>query len=161
MKNWAEKYRPRKTKEILGQDEALSKMKGYISKNVPVLVHGPAGVGKTSAIYAIANEMDYEVLEINASDQRNKNQIELVVKNAVNQMSLFGKGKLILIDEVDGVAGNEDRGGVSAIANVLKEAKQPIILTANNPWDARLNPIRKASKLIEFKEIDYLLVFSV
>ncbi|MFH1211803.1 MAG: AAA family ATPase, partial [Candidatus Woesearchaeota archaeon] len=77
---WVRKYKPKNSSEIQGQFIALEQLKRHIQSyrrgSKPIIVHGPPGVGKTAAIHAIADELDLELLELNASDQRNKDHIE-------------------------------------------------------------------------------------
>ena len=103
---WTKKYEPKQAKDIVGQDEALKQIDGFVQgfaaqKKKALLLHGPSGSGKTSAMYVIAHKYDLEVVEVNASDARNKEQIDLKIKAALGQQSLFSKGKIILIDEID------------------------------------------------------------
>ena len=56
------------------------------------MIYGPSGTGKTCSVYAIANELGHEVVEVNASDMRNAEQINQKVGNAINQQSLFAVG---------------------------------------------------------------------
>jgi len=44
---------------------------------------------------------------------------------------LFFKGKLILIEELEGISGREDYGGISTLSSLIRESKYPIIITAN------------------------------
>jgi len=77
------------------------------------------------------------------------------------QRSLFSNNKIILIDEIDGLSGRNDRGGASALAKLIDRSIFPIIMTATNPYDKKLNSIRKKSELIHFHTLNYLSVFSV
>ena len=85
-----------------------------LTKNFPakkgVILHGAPGTGKTSLAYAIAFELDAEILELNASDLRNKQKVAEIIGPASRQKSLFKKNKILLIDEVDGISAR-DRGG--------------------------------------------------
>jgi len=156
------KYKPKTTKDIIGQDKALKELKEKVSEygsrkvRKALLIYGPSGVGKTSTIHALANELDLEIIEVNASDVRNTDGLETKVLPAIQQMSLFGKGKLILIDEIDGLSGTSDRGGVSTIVKFIDISPYPIILTANDPWEQKFNDIRKNSIMIEYKAISAL-----
>lgn len=155
------KYAPKKTNEILGQNLAVRNLLDNIKNNIPTLLHGPTGTGKTSSIYAIANEFDYEILEINSSNFRNKEKIQTTVGNASQQQSLFNKQKIILVDELDGISGTKDRGGIPALIKILAETKIPIIMTSNDIWNRKFNTLRKKADLIEFKELDHLIIYEL
>ena len=74
----------------------------------------------------LCSEFDFEIVEINASDLRNADSINSVLGAAINQQSLFARRKLILVDEVDGLAGREDRGGVAAISALVEKSTFPV-----------------------------------
>jgi len=160
---WTEKYRPKNLKEVYGHNKAVEELKEFITKKKKgaVLIYGATGNGKTSAVHAIAKELDYELLEVNASDTRNKENINSIIGISSKQMSLFKKGKIILVDEVDGITGQEDRGGVQAIVKVIEETTAPIIITSNDPFSQKLAPLRKKCKTIEFKNLSYETVFNI
>ena len=160
------KYIPKTEKEIIGQDENLKQLKKFIvnfklEKKNSALIYGPSGTGKTCCVYAIANEIGFEVIEVNASDFRNAEQINQKVGNAIKQQSLFAKGKIILVDEIDGLSGREDRGGIQAITKLIEYSAFPIILTATNPFDNKFSSLRSKSNMIEFKALDYMSVFNI
>jgi replication factor C large subunit len=159
---WIKKHSPETLKDIVGQNAALTKLQNFINikpKGKALFLHGPTGSGKTSAVQAIAKEMGLELVEINASDSRNKAAIESLLGMAVKQMSLFSKGKIILVDEIDGVSGVKDRGAVTAIKNIIKKSSFPIVLTANNAHMDKLKDLRKTSVLVEFVHLDDKVTF--
>lgn len=92
-------------------------------------------------------------MEINASDARNKKNIEDVVGSASQQQSLFGKKKVILVDEVDGLSGRKDRGGVGALNKLIKKSKFPIVLTANDPYDSKLRSLRRYVEMVDYGKV--------
>ncbi|MEK6860893.1 MAG: replication factor C large subunit, partial [Nanoarchaeota archaeon] len=152
---WVDKYKPKSLKEIQGQDSALLKLKHCVLSKKPALVYGAVGSGKTSSVYALAYDLDYETLEVNASDQRNSEQVENIIGNSLKQQSLFNRDKIILIDEVDGIAGNQDRGGISALTRLLLNIAHPVVLIANDPWDIKLMSLRNKCELIEFRALNH------
>lgn len=155
--DWAEKYRPMHLDEILGNGAAVKQMadwaRNWTAESAPLLLTGKPGIGKTSAALALARDMDWEVLELNASDARTKAVIERVAGNSAATASLFGAGrKLIIIDESDNLEGNADRGGARAIADLLKAARQPVILIANDAYGVS-DSIRKLCEPVQFRAI--------
>src|SRR3989338_2757292 len=160
------KYIPKTTKEIFGQEDVIKQLSNFIinfkrEKKNSALIYGPSGTGKTCSVYAIAKELGYEVIEVNASDFRNAEQINKKVGNAIKQQSLFARGKIILVDEIDGLSGHEDRGGIQAITKLIEDSQFPIILTATNPFENKFSSLRSKSNLIEFKVLDHLSVFAI
>jgi len=166
MKTFTDKYRPRTPKDIIGQDIAIQKLRNFIAnypkeKKRAALLYGSSGVGKTSSVYTIANETGLEIVEVNASDFRNADQINQKVGNAVRQRSLFSKGKIILVDEVEGIAGMSDRGGLQAIIKIIEETRYPIVLTAMDPFDNKFSSLRSKSSMIEFVLLDSTSIFEI
>lgn len=163
---FTKEYTPKSLKEIKGQDKAIKELKNLINnfkkeKKKAIWIYGPSGSGKTSIAYALASEFNYEIIEVNASDFRNEEQINQKVGGAVFQQSLFSKGKIILVDEVDGLAGKEDRGGIQALTNIIEKTQFPVILTATNPWDFKFNTLRSRCNLIELESLGYIDITEV
>ncbi len=159
---WVEKYRPKKVSEVVGNKasvEAFVKwMKQWELGKPPekkaVLLYGPAGVGKTSLVLAYGREHGYDVVEVNASDWRDEARMKSIVGESSLQATLDGTSKkIILIDEVDGIAGREDAGGIAALRKIIEETRIPLALVANNPWDPRLASIRERCLMLEFRKL--------
>ncbi|MEM0438111.1 MAG: replication factor C large subunit [Candidatus Micrarchaeia archaeon] len=162
-----QKHSPSSLGELAGNPQAVEEVKKWAllfesgKPQKPLLVYGPPGIGKTALAYALAKEMGWEILEFNASDTRNKSEVERVMGAASGSAGLFSRHRLILIDEVDGLQGTADRGGASAIAEIAKNARQPLMLIANDGWDRKLAPLRQHCKFIEMKKVNKRTVESV
>ena len=154
---WTEKYAPKKVAEVVGQAQTIQKFLNWYKNWKPgskaALFYGPPGVGKTCLVQAFARERNLEVIELNASDYRTASQIREVVGQSMKQKPLFKKGKIFFIDEIDGIAGREDVGGIKEIIKMIKESRYPIILTANDPYNPKLKTLRQYCELIPFKKI--------
>lgn len=156
--SWTETYRPHRLAEIAGNSSAIKQLKdwadtwqkGKPKKKGAILVGSP-GIGKTSAALALAMDYGWDVIELNASDQRNATAINKIVGHGSRADSFSsdgtyrsvnaGKLKLIVFDEADNLFGREDYGGAKAIVQALKETAQPIILIVNDYYELT----RKAS----------------
>lgn len=153
---YTETYRPQKLSEIVGQPKALKELISWFNtwpqQKKAAVLYGRAGVGKTSAVIALAKEFDADLLELNASDQRNREVIERIVGNAATSSTLDGSRKIILLDEADNVYGREDKGGNQAISKIIDITRNPIILVANEYWEIPQG-IRNKAKMIEFRTL--------
>lgn len=137
MLDWVEKYRPKSLGDIVGNNAAVRQLAEWAANwkigDEPVLIYGKPGIGKTSAVYALAADMNWEVVELNASDDRTKSVIDRIAGTTATTMSLTGASrKLIVFDEADNLHGNADRGGARAILDTIKNSCQPIALIAND-----------------------------
>ncbi len=157
---WTVKHRPATSKDVAGNKTAIEKLREWIDswkKSLPskhaVLLYGPAGVGKTTVSEALARERGWDLVEINASDKRSGEILSKIAGLASTQATLFSKGRLILLDEVDGINLREDQGAITTILQIIKDTQYPMILTANDPWDPKTRPLREACLQIELKRL--------
>lgn len=100
---WSEKWRPSKLdecilpepiKKLLHEQIATGKLSNY-------LFSGGAGIGKTTAAYAIANELDADILYINASLDGNIDTLRTKITQFVSTVSFTNSRKIVLLDEGD------------------------------------------------------------
>ncbi|WP_277542021.1 replication factor C large subunit [Haloarcula laminariae] len=157
--DWTEKYRPSTLSEVRGNNKARDSLKEWADTwddhREAVILHGTPGVGKTSAAHALASDMDWPTIELNASDTRTKDIIEQVAGEAAKSGTLTAGGagrRLVIMDEADNIHGNSDRGGARAIGSLVKEAGQPMILIANEYYEMS-NSLRNNCQDIEFSAV--------
>ncbi|XP_062561674.1 replication factor C subunit 1 [Armigeres subalbatus] len=108
------------------------------------LLSGPPGVGKTTTATLVCKELGFDAVEFNASDTRSKKLLKEEVSELLSNKSLFGyftdggkgdkvsKKHVLIMDEVDGMAGNEDRGGIQELISLIKDSHVPIICMCND-----------------------------
>uniref|UniRef100_A0A8C6W4A1 Replication factor C subunit 1 n=1 Tax=Nannospalax galili TaxID=1026970 RepID=A0A8C6W4A1_NANGA len=106
------------------------------------LLSGPPGVGKTTTASLVCQELGYSYVELNASDTRSKNSLKAIIAESLNNTSIKGfytggatsvsTKHALIMDEVDGMAGNEDRGGIQELIGLIKHTKIPIICMCND-----------------------------
>lgn len=99
---WAEKYRPSKLDDYVGNDTLKAKVNQYIETNdIPhLLLYGSAGTGKTTLAKLITNSIKCDVLYINASDENGIETIRVKIKNFACNIG-FNPLKVIILDEAD------------------------------------------------------------
>ena len=178
--DWTESYRPSSLEDVVGNPKAVQDLRNWAQswedgkpvKKAAVLI-GTPGIGKTSAALALAADFKWDVVEMNASDQRNADAIKAVaLRGALGETfsdsgeylsSKDGKLKLIILDEADNISGREDRGGVPAIAEVVRSTKQPVILIVND-WYAlsrKSSALKTGTLQVKFARIKTVTVRGV
>jgi replication factor C large subunit len=153
---WSDKYRPKNILDLVGNEEARKSFVEWFAnwkKGIkPILLVGPPGIGKTTLANLAAKQFGYDLISINASDVRNKQSIQETLSPVLGNQTVLGT-PMIFIDEVDGVHGRADYGGIQAITNILKESTVPIVLAANSDSSDKMKSIKKAVKTMELKPL--------
>ncbi len=80
-----------------------------------------------------------------------------LLKPASEQVSLFKKGKIILVDEVDGISTYE-YGGLAELLYLIEKTQFPIVITANNIWQQKFNLLRQKAEILQLKEVNYKII---
>jgi replication factor C large subunit len=153
---WIESSRPRTVEELIGNEEArlaiIKWLAEWVIGSKPLLLLGPPGVGKTTVVQALSFQFDYDLIEMNASDTRNREILLNRIIPAFKNTSLLEKKMLLFLDEVDGISGRQDIGGIEYLVSVLKAPTIPVIMAANSR-DTKIRDLAKISKVIEFEPI--------
>ncbi|VDD82633.1 unnamed protein product [Mesocestoides corti] len=116
------------------------------------LLSGPPGIGKTTTATVVCRELGLSTIEMNASDTRSKRSLQEEVAEALGMRSLANMltGKVdapaltshvLIMDEVDGMAGNEDRGGMQELIGIIKTSKVPVICLCNDRQSAKVRSL--------------------
>lgn len=169
--DWAEKYRPRTLADLAGNKPAVEEIRAWaeewrdgMPKERALVLAGDPGVGKTSAAHALARDMGWGVIEMNASDTRNEEVIRRIAGTgathrafgADGSFSAQNKGRqLVILDEADNLFGNQDRGGMKAIQDTIREAKQPIVLIANDLYELQKRgaSLKTLARTVKFSKV--------
>ena len=153
---WSDKYRPKNLLEMVGNEEAKESFVKWLGKWIkgtkPLLLVGPPGIGKTTMAILSAKQFGYDLISMNASDVRNKQKIQEILNPILGNRNLLGK-PMIFVDEVDGIHGRSDFGGVEALIDILKEPTVPIILAANSDMSDKMKSIKKVVTTVKLRPL--------
>jgi len=148
-----DEYRPDNIDDLIINDETRNILKSWINSwlnheetKKSLILWGNQGTGKTSTAYALAKYADLSIIEMNASEQRNKENMKRIALMASEYHDLFNNkspDKLILIDEADNIFESKslskggDSGGLSELLDIIKKTQNPVIITMNDYYDFR------------------------
>ena len=160
----SERLRPKRVATMIGNENARLELVKWLKHwkvgTKAVMLTGPPGIGKSTYIHAVANELGYSVLELNASDARTKERLKAEIGPALENASIFGEERmLIFLDEIDGLSGRNDYAGMDYILEFIENATMPVALAANLEDTQKLRKIEQKSQVIRFKPIETDLLF--
>ncbi|XP_012535848.1 replication factor C subunit 1 [Monomorium pharaonis] len=127
------------------------------------LLSGPPGVGKTTTVQVVCKELGYDLVEFNASDTRNKTLLKEAVSGLLSNTTMkdyvtgtkqkITSKHVLLMDEVDGMAGNEDRGGLQELVGLIKSTEVPIICICNDRFNTKVKTISTHSYDLKYSKL--------
>ena len=127
---WVEKYRADTLEGYVGNEHILEKVKIYIqNEDVPhLLLYGQAGTGKTTLAKIITNQIDCDLMYINASDENSVDAVRDKIRGFASSLG-FRKWKVIILDEADYLTPNAQ----AALRNLMEtfSPSTRFILTCN------------------------------
>ncbi|KAL6947149.1 hypothetical protein ACO0QE_002021 [Hanseniaspora vineae] len=145
-KLWVEKYRPHNFFNLVGNERLNRRILKWLKHWDPVvfaealhesfydkeellsdpfqrpnkkilMIHGPPGIGKTSVAHVLATQCGFNIMEINASDERSGDKIKMKLNNILFNQSFNGKPNLLVCDEIDGAV---ESGFIKYLLDILQ-----------------------------------------
>jgi len=152
-KIWVEKYRPKKIKAVVGNEQLKKTFEKYIEKDeIPnLMLYGPPGTGKTTISKILIKTLNCEYLYINGSDENGIDVIRNKIGTFVSSVTFDKKFKIVFIDESDYISLNAQ----SVLRNLIESSSDTarFIFTCNYP-EKLMEPLRSRFQMFEVKPPD-------
>ena len=127
---WTEKYRPINIEDVILSEEEKNFFTSL--KEIPnnLLLVGNPGIGKSTVAKILAKKFaPHSYMYINASEQGNIDTVRTLISEFISVSSIDGNGKVVILDEADGVSLVAQQALRSIMEEYLDSVK--FILTAN------------------------------
>ena len=132
-----------------------------------IYIYGSPGCGKTRFVNDVLKELNYDIIQYDAGDVRNKSLIDTITsnnmgsQNVLQMMARKPKKIAIIMDEIDGM-NNGDKGGITALIKLIRQKKtkkqklehmtrNPIICIGNYDVDKKIKELMKVCHTYELK----------
>lgn len=143
---WVDRYKPTSLNDVIGHKDSITALTTWLTTWSPTtgtpraaLLTGPPGIGKTTTAHLVVTACGYEVVELNASDERSASAVRRWFDTA-SSSGHVGAKRVVIMDEVDGMSSG-DRGGIGELARVIRSCTFPILCIANDRSNPRMRPL--------------------
>ena len=144
---------------IVGNRRAISAIQAFAGdidsgrRRTPLMLSGPPGVGKSSAMRLLAAEHGWNLIELTASDYRDRETLSRLLTAPASSRGLFSSVNFILFDEIDDLSARFDKGASTAILKLIKESKNPVAFIANDRWNQKISFLRNITEPVDFTKL--------
>jgi replication factor C subunit 1 len=136
---YTSKYRPITLENFVGNKDAVNNIRKWLDewpKNSKcILIHGATGIGKSLLSELVFKKYNYNIIEVNTEDEKNKDEMKNYVKiiKMVN-----GQSNALIVNDIECMS---DHGFLSTLVECIKITKIPIICTCMNKYEQHIKPI--------------------
>lgn len=153
MMDWSLKYRPRRLDDLVGQDVNKEILKDLVAKDKlfnAMIFYGRSGCGKTTTARILVNEMDAEVIELDAASNNGVEDARNI-KDMASKLALTGRKKIFIIDEAHMLS----KSAWNALLKIIEEPNSKThFIFATTEYTAIPTTIRGRSHMFKFYALE-------
>ena len=142
--SWTDEFAPKTLNDMVLNGELKKEIENNLKSGTifSYLLEGRAGIGKTSLANIIAKELNAMVLFVQCGIDGNVSYAQTTVKNFCNSLSMEGRPKMVIMDELDCASGTQENSFQKTMRNIISETHDCIFIGTCNYIDKVIEPIQ-------------------
>ena len=150
---WTDEFAPKSLDDMVLTEELKNHLKNLLKSKSKfcALFAGSAGIGKSTLANIIAKELDASVLFIPCGIEGNVATAQGKIKNFCESLSMEGKQKIVILDELDSASGTQDNSMQKVLRNIISESQDTMFIGTCNYVEKVIDPIRSRLGVINLK----------
>lgn len=158
---WTEEFAPKTMDDMVLTDKLRQFFQNILSSKTRfnILLSGSPGIGKTTIANIIAKELNASTLFISCGVEGTVATAQGKLKTFCESLSIDGKPKLVILDELDSASGTQDNSFQKVLRNIVSEFPDTMFIGTCNYSDKVLKPVSSRLKVVklEFTQRDLLI----
>ena len=150
---WTEEFAPKTIDEMVLTDDIKKHFRNLLESKTRfnLLLAGSPGIGKTTIANIISNTLNATTLFIKCGIEGNVETAKTKLQNFCNAMSIDGRPKVVILDELDSASGTQDNSFQKILRNIISDSPDTIFIGTCNYPEKVISPIKSRLGLISLK----------
>ena len=150
---WTEEFAPKTIAEMVLTEDIKKHFRNLLESKTRfnLLLAGSPGIGKTTIANIISNTLNATTLFIKCGIEGNVETAKTKLQNFCNAMSIDGRPKVVILDELDSASGTQDNSFQKILRNIISDSPDTIFIGTCNYPEKVISPIKSRLGLISLK----------
>ena len=150
---WTEEFAPKTIDEMVLTEDIKNHFRNLLDSKTRfnLLLSGSPGIGKTTIANIISNTLNATTLFIKCGIEGNVETAKTKLQNFCNAMSIDGRPKVVILDELDSASGTQDNSFQKILRNIISDSPDTIFIGTCNYPEKVISPIKSRLGLISLK----------
>ena len=150
---WTEEFAPKTIDEMVLTEDIKKHFRNLLESKTRfnLLLAGSPGIGKTTIANIISNTLNATTLFIKCGIEGNVETAKTKLQNFCNAMSIDGRPKVVILDELDSASGTQDNSFQKILRNIISDSPDTIFIGTCNYPEKVISPIKSRLGLISLK----------